>query len=85
MNAYSLGNNSSGSTGARRYPLSYVFSGRYYWGSGTLYYQDSGGYWWSTAAYSGSNAYYLGMDSSNLGPQSNANKAYGFALRCVSL
>ena len=85
MNAYSLGNNSSGSTGARRYPLSYVFSGRYYWGSGTLYYQDSGGYWWSTAAYSGSNAYYLGMDSSNLGPQSNANKAFGFALRCVSL
>ncbi|MBR5408674.1 hypothetical protein IK112_01870 [Candidatus Saccharibacteria bacterium] len=68
-------------TSARRYPLSYVFFGYYYWGNGNLVNQDSGGYWWSTAAYSDSNAYYLGMNSSLLYPQYNNNKAYGFALR----
>ncbi|MBR5408910.1 hypothetical protein IK112_03160, partial [Candidatus Saccharibacteria bacterium] len=50
------------STGARRYPLSYVFSGEYYWGNGDLYGQNSVGYWWSTAAYSDSNAYHLYMN-----------------------
>ncbi|MBR5408860.1 hypothetical protein IK112_02860 [Candidatus Saccharibacteria bacterium] len=75
----------SASQVARRYPLSYVFSGYYYWGDGYLDRQDSYGYWWSTAAYSDSGAYYLYMNSSGLYPQSNANKAYGFALRCVSL
>ena len=76
---------SSHSTGARRYPLSYVLSGLYLWSNGNLYDQDSYGRWWSTAAYSGSNAYHLSMLSSNLDPQSNLNKAYGFPLRCVSL
>ncbi len=68
---------------ARRYPLSYVFSGLYRWGNGTLYYQDSYGYWWSTAATSDSNAYLLDLNSSNLSPQSIDNKAYGFALRSI--
>ncbi|MBR5408740.1 hypothetical protein IK112_02210 [Candidatus Saccharibacteria bacterium] len=72
------------STIARRCPLSYVFSGYYYWGNGNLANQDSFGYWWSTAAYSGSNAYHLDMHSSYLNPQYNGNKAYGLSLRCVS-
>ena len=75
---------SSHSTGARRYPLSYVFSGYYRWGNGNLDNQDSYGLWWSTTANSGSNAYYLGMDSRDLNPQLSHNKANGFALRCVS-
>ena len=66
---------------ARRYPLSYVFSGFYYWGSGGLSYQDSNGHWWSTAAYSDRLAYDLLMNSSGLNPQNNSNKANGFALR----
>ncbi|MBR5409028.1 hypothetical protein IK112_03810 [Candidatus Saccharibacteria bacterium] len=66
---------------ARRYPLSYVFSGRYAWGNGNLGVQDSFGYWWSTTAYSDSNAYFLYVDSSTLTPQYNYNKANGFALR----
>ncbi|MBQ3309394.1 hypothetical protein IJG78_01815 [Candidatus Saccharibacteria bacterium] len=70
------------STTARRYPLSYVFSGFYGWGDGFLRNQDSSGDWWSTAAYSGSNdAYTLYMGSSGLYPQNNDNKAYGFSLR----
>ncbi|MBR5408557.1 hypothetical protein IK112_01250 [Candidatus Saccharibacteria bacterium] len=72
------------STGARRYPLSYVFSGGYSWGGGYLSNQDSNGAWWSTVAYSDSSAYNLLMNSSYLDPQDNSNKANGFALRCVS-
>ncbi|MBQ3469780.1 hypothetical protein IJH16_02300 [Candidatus Saccharibacteria bacterium] len=72
----------SRSTSARRYPLSYVFSGYYVWGNGNLYNQDAHGNWWSTAAYSDSSAYALGMVSSNLFPQNNLNKANGFTLRC---
>ncbi|MBQ3469679.1 hypothetical protein IJH16_01770 [Candidatus Saccharibacteria bacterium] len=72
------------STSARRYPLSYVLSGYYYWRDGTLLYQDSGGFWWSTAAYNDSEAYNLNMYSSNLGPQGHHIKARGLALRCVS-
>ena len=68
-------------TFSRRYPLSYVYSGYYYWGNGNLNGQDSLGYWWSTAAYSASNAYSLTMYSSNLVPQYSNNKAGGFTLR----
>ncbi|MBR5408551.1 hypothetical protein IK112_01220, partial [Candidatus Saccharibacteria bacterium] len=68
-------------TFSRRYPLSYVFSGVYYWGGGNLAYQDSVGAWWSTTASSASNAYHLNMNSSNLDPQGNNTKASGFALR----
>ena len=66
---------------ARRYPLSYVFSGYYRWGNGNLGYQDSYGFWWSTAARSDSSAYGLYMGSSILDPQNSNSKAYGFALR----
>ena len=71
-------------TFSRRYPLSYVYSGYYYWGNGNLNGQDSLGYWWSTAAYSDSRAYSLAMSSSHLDPQDNSSEALGFALRCVS-
>lgn len=53
--------------------------------NGLLNLQDSYGVWWSTAASSVSLAYALYMLSSNLNPQGNNFKAYGFALRCVSL
>ncbi len=69
------------SNSARRYPLSYVFSGYYRWGNGNLNNQDSDGYWWSTAAYSDSIAYYLSMYSSGLYPQTTNSKTYGFSLR----
>ena len=70
------------STTARRYPLSYVLSGYYYWGDGTLYFQGSYGRWWSTTASSGSYAYALLMGSSDLYPQNkNGNVAGGFPLR----
>ena len=72
---------STGSTKARRYPLSYIFSGYYYWGGGNLNGQGTYGYWWSTSANSSTYAYNLYMDSSALGPQGYNSKALGFPLR----
>ena len=73
------------STITRRYPLSYVFSGQYYWVPGSLLYQNTNAGWWSTTAGDASNAYNLGMGSSALHPQvSGSAKTGGFPLRCVS-
>ncbi|MBQ3469675.1 hypothetical protein IJH16_01750 [Candidatus Saccharibacteria bacterium] len=73
----------SASPYARRYPLSYVYSGLYDWNVGGMYGQDSNGYWWFTTASSSSNAYNLNMYSGGLTHQDNRNKAYGFALRSI--
>ncbi|MBR5408654.1 hypothetical protein IK112_01770 [Candidatus Saccharibacteria bacterium] len=67
---------------ARRYPLSYVYSGLYEWVSGRyLYGQGDFGYWWSALANNSSNAYYLNMHNSLLDPQVSNSKTYGWALR----
>ena len=84
-NAYSLTNSQAGSEGLRSYPLSFVFSGNYYWGHGSLYYQSTGGHWWSSTVVSDTNSRSLYVYSSELRPQGNNNKLYGFGVRCVSL
>ena len=68
------------STPARRYPLSYVNSGFFYYGDGNLYTQGTRGTWWSATATADINASYL-----NIIPEStsggNNNKSYTFTLR----
>ncbi|MBQ3469748.1 hypothetical protein IJH16_02130 [Candidatus Saccharibacteria bacterium] len=78
---------SSYSTSARRYPLSYVWSGLYSWyaDTGKLQYQSSDGLFWSltpTTSAGRPAAYYLRLNV-NLIPQEIGVKEYGFALRCV--
>ena len=73
------------STGARRYPLSYVYSGTYSWGVGDLYNQGSVGYGMSTTAQSDRGAYFLSVHSGGLVPQGNDSKTYSLPLRCVSI
>ncbi|MBQ3470076.1 hypothetical protein IJH16_03885 [Candidatus Saccharibacteria bacterium] len=68
----------------RRYPLSYVFSGNYWWSDGNLSSQNSEGRWRSATASGTNNAHYVYMGSSVFNPQSNAGKADGFSLRCAS-
>ena len=80
----SLSSDATGSTIARRYPLSFVFSGYYYWDNGQLYYQGASGNWWSTSATASDTARYLGMNATILNPQFNGSKLGGFSLRCVS-
>ena len=79
-----LSNDATGSTNARRYPLSFVFSGDYYWNNGQLYSQGVASRWWSTTATASDTARRLGMVATGLGPQSVDNKLHGFTLRCVS-
>ena len=70
---------------SRRYPLSLIYSGNFYWNNGNLYNQGSIGYWWSRTANSDTNSYYLGVNSSDLNPQANYSKLIGFPLRCSNL
>ena len=75
---------STGSTKARRYPLSYTYSGSYYWGSGNLDAQGAGGSWWSSSASASANAYRLSIPGSVLNPQANNDKMLGLTLRFLS-
>ena len=74
-------NNSSISTGARRYPLSYIMSGFFSWGNGNLNRQESLGLWWSTVATSATTASYLDMNSGSTTPQNSGGQASGISLR----
>ena len=75
---------STGSLGARSYPLSYVYSGYYYWVTGRLYYQTLIGDYWSSSIVSSTNSYNLNMGSTRLLKANSVNKRLGYALRCVA-
>ena len=74
---------STGSLGARSYPLSYVYSGSYYWDTGRLYYQTLRGAYWSSSIVSSTDSYYLYMYSTRLIKAGSFNKRLGVALRCL--
>ena len=66
-------------------PLSIVFSGYYYWVSGSLDYRGSYGYYWSsTPASNYYSAYNLNFNSTYVYPQGGSNKPNGFTIRCVA-
>ncbi|MBR5408847.1 hypothetical protein IK112_02790 [Candidatus Saccharibacteria bacterium] len=73
------------STGARRYPLSYVYSGVYFGGNGNLGVQNTAlGIWSSTPSGEGA-AYDLHIHDGNVTPQNNTGYKYTYsALRCIS-
>ena len=75
---------STGSLGAISYPLSYVYSGTYYWGTGRLYDQSLYGHYWSSSIVSSANSYRLRMNSTRLIKANSYNKRIGFALRCMA-
>ena len=66
-------------------PLDFVYTGSYFYNSGSLGEEGSFGRYWSRTAVSGSNAYYLAFDSSYVNHRSSTNRGHGFALRCVGL
>ena len=74
---------STGSLGARSYPLSYVNSGAYAWSTGRLYYQTSGGYGWSSSIAGDTAGYYLAIGSTRLEKARITNKRLGHFLRCL--
>ena len=81
---YGYGDNESGSRGARRYPLSYVKSGQYYWDTGRLYLQTLDGRYWSSSIVSSTHSYDLHMYSTRLVKAGSYNKRIGDALRFVT-
>ena len=82
---------STGSTKARRYPLSYISGGFYDWNLGALdAHQGWYGYWWSTTSAGTNNAYILNISAggpSSLvnNPQRSLEKTYAFALLCANV
>ncbi|MBR5408673.1 hypothetical protein IK112_01865 [Candidatus Saccharibacteria bacterium] len=75
------------STGARRYPLSYVLSGNYSWGSSNLANQESRGYWWTPATFaSATGGYELLITTGSVYPADGYgdNMAQGDLLRYTS-
>ncbi|MBR3233443.1 hypothetical protein IKG12_01095 [Candidatus Saccharibacteria bacterium] len=74
---------STGSLGARSYPLSYVKSGVYYWELGRLYHQTLESAYWSSSIYDGYGSYRLVMNDARLIEAGANNKRYGFTLHCV--
>ena len=82
--AYSIGNDSAGSTKLQGAPLSFYYAG--YYNSGSLNLTSNGYYWSASPNTSNSiNAYNLGFDSSGVYPQGSNNKYYGFSVRCVAI
>ena len=72
------------STGARQYPLSYVYAGRYNWGDGDMgASQGAGGSAWSATAYNASQTYFLGMLEATLDTRRifEGDRTYGLSLR----
>ena len=54
-----------------------------YYNGSTLNYRGSSGSYWSSGFYSASNAYRLDFNSSEVNPQNNNNRRYGFTVRAV--
>ena len=63
-----------GSTSARSYPVSLVYSGIFNWTNGDPINQGLGGYWWSDITFSSDISFYLAVGTSNIIPQ---NRAFG--------
>ena len=80
---YGYGDNESGNENARSYPLSYVYSGTYYWSTGRLYVQTVSGTYWPSSDYTSTNSYRLRMYNTRLIKADTYNKRYGGALRCI--
>ena len=74
-----------GSTSARSYPVSLVFSGAYYWSrGGATVHQNKEAYWWTDSSANQTLARIMSIDQSSLYPQNGYYKEYGYPLRCVN-
>ncbi|MDE6482267.1 MAG: hypothetical protein K2L01_00670 [Rikenellaceae bacterium] len=51
--------------------------------SGALEIAGTNGKYWSSTQNNTSNAYYMNFNSSSVNTNNNANKTYGFSVRCV--
>ncbi len=84
LSSYSIANNNTGSIAGRSYPLSYLLSGYYYWGSGKLNNLGSFGGWWSNTVEEGGLAYRLDIYEDEVYADVYNDMGLGFPLRCVS-
>ncbi len=65
------------------FPLNFLRTGEYYYSDGKVYNRTAIGSWWSATRSSATNADRLVTGASNVTPQNNRNRGYGFAVRGV--
>jgi uncharacterized protein (TIGR02145 family) len=70
----------SGSSGETAF---YPASGYRLAATGAMYSERSIGFFWSSTPYNGTNGRYLYFYATNVNPQNNASRAYGFPVRCI--
>ena len=80
---YSINSDRAGATKVVSYPLSYIWSGTYYWGEGVLKYKNATGLYWSRTVQSGASAFKIHAWSSGFDYAAMPAKNAGGALRCV--
>ena len=73
---------SADATKVKSYPLSYVYSGFYYWVTGRLYHQSVFGDYWSSTIVNGLDSFRLYLSSDIVRTANSFNKSIGFNLRC---
>ena len=86
FDTYGISYNPSGASEVAKvksYPLSYVFSGIFFWIRGQLSLQDSDGYYWSSTIVNNTSAYDHNTWATVIRPSSTYAKGGGMALRCV--
>ena len=66
-------------------PLSFLRSGLFYWGLAGLGNRGGVGYYWSLRSANTTVSNNLYFNSTDLFPQSNGHRGYGFAVRCVKI
>ena len=87
FDTYGISYNPSGASEVAKvksYPLSYVFSGIFFWIRGQLSLQDSDGYYWSSTIANSTTAYDHNTWATVIRPSSTYAKGGGMALRCVT-
>ena len=85
FSAYSIGNNTAGSTKARSVPLNFNYSGEKNSSSTNYYGLGVNGYYWSATAYSSSVRYSTYLSSSSaFASYSSIARDYGLPVRCVA-
>ena len=64
-------------------PISFIRSGRYYYGSGSIVDRSNESFYWGLIPVSDTYARYLYFYSTYLNPQSSNYKGNGFSFRCL--
>jgi len=80
---YNVANSTEGYNKINNWPLNFLRTGYYSRSYGYIDARVTNGHWWSTTSGSATYGRYLDTSPSDVTPQRNYYRGYGFAVRCV--